>query len=259
MSETEKKEKEIYTVLLEQNLRAVLGEKHMNAMRAAFAPLQDTEADVAAGMLFAANLNEDDGRSVANAMFFDVASYLKDGRVLELVATGAAASCVSTDEIVERAAAGTHVYFQSIATRVGVSEWANALEMSFFNPDNVEKNADFEFYIGCMPPGGGTIETPAPEGAVHYITVGVPIAYKDSAILLADEFQLCVGMEGAGVGIVHADDSLSLAVQWNPDKPGSEQVPEGMYITPLRGLGIYQVTNTSDSGVYANAEETHVS
>jgi hypothetical protein len=258
MSETEKEEKEIYTFLVAEELRSVLSEQEMDTILMACAPLHRTGASVAEAMLEMAALHGDDAAHVANAVVFDFVRYLKDGRVACLVNAGAAVKVVDTSELVQKAAAGKHVYFQSISTRKHFGEWAGALEMTLFPPEDHDKNDLFEFYIGCMPPGGGTILTPSPEGSLFYITVGLPAEYMQSATALASEYQLRIAMEGAGVG-VFGGDGLQIAVQWNPDKLSDTGepagTPEGMYITPLRGPGIHQVTSTSDSSAYAHNQE----
>ncbi len=247
-----KDEREIWMHVFMTCVRTFLPEDRLQAViKASQGPDDSYQKD----MHIAASLNEAQAKTLSLALTYDFVRYLEDGRVLALCDAGAAASVVPTSAITARAAAGTHVYFQSIHTRPNFGEWLAAIEMSFFHPENGDVNDLFEMYIGCMPPGGGTVLTPAPDGAMHYITAGVPIAYKAGVISLASEFQLRITSEGAGVGMF-GGGNIDIAVQWNPDKLDAAGNPEGemegLYLTPLRGPGIYQVSNTQDSGVYNN-------
>lgn len=193
--------------------------------------LQDTETPDAASL---------------STVLLDYMLYrIKDGRILRVVAGGSGIDVVDCANVVKDAASGATVYYQSYTARPGFAAWSDELESTYF-PATTKKNDEFEFYLGMMPPGKGTHDTPAKEYAIAYATVGVPATYKEIAEEMLKKYNLRADMEYCGVGGVFTPKFVTLLQLRDTGNTGRvvrelRETP-GFYLTPLRGKNIFQVT-----------------
>jgi hypothetical protein len=174
---------------------------------------------------------------------------MEDGRVMRATCGGSAMEIMDASFFVDLAAKDSHVFYQSYEARPGFAEWANELESTYF-PAETSKNEDFEFLVCVIPPG--SLHEPAGSEAVVFITIGVPFMWKEKAESLLDKHGLVARMEGAGVAGIMNATGVSMLLQVDPT--AGYAIPEGTYVTPLRGKNIFQVVNKEGSPVYANSK-----
>ena len=151
-------------------------------------------------------------------------------------------------DLVEKAAAGEYVYYQTVKDRPGFYEWAAEVEDTLFPAEDAERNALLQLHLHSVP--SATEEVPVEENTALLVTLGIPTAHQAEAEVLLSKYGLRTGQEGSGVAVLtsgNADSPVSVVLQLDPSKiPAAHLEKLGDFsVTSLRGKNIFQLSGKS--------------
>ena len=141
--------------------------------------------------------------------------------LLQMVMAGDGMTVTPVKELVDKAAAGTHVYYTCMDMRPGLGVAMSEIEHSMFPPASAD-NDKFEYYKLAMPPK---------EGGIPMTVFGVPVEYKSRVddVLTSN-------------GLKVKEDGNTLMILGG----------EGPIECPVCGNGIYPLENLPGHLVYKN-------
>lgn len=164
-------------------------------------------------------LNYDQNGELTATLMIHMTHNIGEDEVLQMVMAGDGMTVTPIQELVDKAKAGTHVYYTCMDMRPGLGVAMSEIEHSMFPPAS-PINDLFEYYKLALPPK---------EGGIPMTVFGVPAEYKSRV----DEVLASNGLKVKG-----EDQTLAMFG------------PEGVIECKVVGKGIYPLENVSSHMVY---------